>query len=117
MSLGTCLSYELTLQGNWCKMPTIKAKLLTHKKERNADGHITEIKIWIVPVSEHTPHGVKYSFVYIVNGIRIIGYDNERGKGDHRHIGGKEYPYYFVTPSQLLADFEADIEAYQKGDL
>jgi hypothetical protein len=98
-------------------MPTIKAKLLLHRKERDADGRITEIKIWAVPVTEHAPHGVKYSFVYIVNGVRVIGYDNERGKGDHRHISGMEYPYKFATPSQLMADFEADIEAYRKGEI
>jgi Family of unknown function (DUF6516) len=95
----------------------MKARLLTHRKERNSDGHITEIKIWSVLVSEHAPHGVKYSFVYIVNGIRIIGYDNERGKGDHRHICGMEYNYKFTTPSQLMSDFEADIEAWQKGEI
>ena len=98
-------------------MTTMKAQLLTHRKERNADGHITEIKIWSVSVSEHTPHGFKYSFVYIVNSIRLIGYDNERGKGDHRHINGMEYPYEFTTPSQLMADFQDDIEAYQKGEI
>jgi len=88
-----------------------------HRKEQDTDGHITEIKIWSVPVSEHAPHGVKYSFVYIVNGIRVIGYDNERGKGDHRHIGGKEYPYTFTTPWQLLEDFESAIEDYRKGEI
>lgn len=98
-------------------MPNIKAKLLVHRKERDAEGHITEIKIWSVPVSEHAPHGLKYSFVYIVNGIRVIGYDNERGKGDHRHINGLEYQYKFTTPAQLMTDFEIDVEAYQKGEL
>jgi len=109
----------LTPDNNWFKMPTIKAKakLLAHKKGRNADGHITEIRIWSVPVSEHTLHGLKYSFVYIVNGVRVIGYDNERGKGDHRHIWGKELSYVFTTPAQLMADFEADIEAYEKGEI
>ena len=42
-------------------MPTMKAKLLTHRKERNADDHIMELKPWIVPVTECTPHGLKYS--------------------------------------------------------
>ena len=54
-------------------MPTMKAKLIAHRKERNEDGHITELKAWIVPVTEHTPHGLKYSAVYIVNGVRVIG--------------------------------------------
>ena len=95
----------------------MKAQLLAHKKERNSDGHITEVKIWLVPVSEHAPHGLKYSFVYIAGGIRVIGYDNERGKGDHRHINGMEYLYTFTTPTQLMTDFNSDIEAWRKGEL
>jgi hypothetical protein len=98
-------------------MTTTKALLLVHRKERDSEGHITEIKIWSVPVSDHTMHGIKYSFVYIVNGIRVIGYDNERGKSDHRHINGLESPYIFSTPLQLMRDFEADVEGYQKGEI
>ena len=97
-------------------MPTIKAKLLVHRKERNADGHVTELKAWLVPVNVHTPHGLKYSAVYIVNGIRVIGYDNERGKGDPRHFAGVETPYIFISMAQLLADFNADINRYLEGD-
>jgi len=35
------------------------------------------MKTWKVPVSQNRPYGYKYSLVYIVNGKRIIGYDNE----------------------------------------
>ena len=97
-------------------MPTMKAKLLAHRKERNEDGHITELKAWIVPATEHTPHGLKYSVVYIVNGVRIIGYDNERGKGDHRHFAGVETPYAFISMAQLVKDFNADVTHYLEGD-
>lgn len=90
--------------------------MLTHKKERNADGHITELKAWIVPVTDHAPHGLKYSAVYIVNGIRVIGYDNERGKGDHRHYAGVEKPYVFTSMAQLVTDFKADVVRYLAGD-
>jgi len=51
----------------------MKAKLIVHRKERNEDGHITELKAWIVPVTKYTPHGLKYSAVYIINGVRVIG--------------------------------------------
>ena len=98
-------------------MTNMKAKLLVHKKERNSEGHITEIKIWSVPVGEHTPHGIKYSFVYIVNGLRVVGYDNERGKGDHCHLNGIEQPYTFTNPAQLMEDFQRDIEAWRMGEL
>jgi len=29
-----------------------------------------------------TEHGYKYSAVYVVNGVRVVGFDNERGKGE-----------------------------------
>lgn len=36
-------------------------------------------------------------------------YDNETGKGDHRHLFGAETSYQFHSPDQLIADFQADI--------
>ena len=40
----------------------------------------------------------------------LVRYDNERGKGDHRHFDGKEEEYSFVNIPSLLADFWNDIE-------
>ena len=48
--------------------------------------------------------------MYVVNGQRVVGYDNERGKGDHKHLGEREEPYRFVSPTQLMADFMADVQ-------
>ena len=39
----------------------------------------------------------------------LVGYDNERGRGDHRHIEGEEQPYSFSTPERLIDDFLADV--------
>jgi len=47
---------------------------------------------------------------YIVDGKRIVGYDNERGKGDHRHVRNVEYRYRFTDVETLLDDFLKDIE-------
>jgi hypothetical protein len=44
-------------------------------------------------------------------GVREVCYDNERGKGDHRHFSGVETPYSFSTVEQLVADFWSDVEA------
>ncbi len=55
------------------------------------------------------PHGLKYSLYYGRAGVRLVGYDNERGKGDHRHYGGREEPYEFSTPERLVADFLSDV--------
>jgi len=52
----------------------------------------------------------KIFIVYIVQGNRVIGYDNERGKGDHRHYGDTETPYQFISIEKLLSDFKADVE-------
>jgi hypothetical protein len=74
------------------------------------DGAIAEIVLWRVPapVSPST-HDLKYSLFYGRPGVREVGYDNERGKGDHRHFRGAETVYCFVSVEQLMADFWADV--------
>jgi hypothetical protein len=49
----------------------------------------------------------------VVDGVRVVGYDNERGKGDHRHAGSKEMPYRFVDVPTLLRDFLDDVKDAQ----
>jgi hypothetical protein len=90
----------------------MKATLIRHDRFNDAFGNIVEMKIWSVPVSEHTPYGVKYSLVYIVGGERVIGYDNERGKGDHKHIDGKQEQYTFIDVDVLVEDFANDVESF-----
>jgi hypothetical protein len=60
-------------------------------------------------VFEGSLHGFKYRLAYIVRGKCVLRYDNEVGKGDHRHFDGKESTYVFTTPDQLIADFQNDI--------
>jgi hypothetical protein len=55
--------------------------------------------------------GVKYSLFYGRPGIREVSYDNERGKGDHRHFRGAETPYTFSSVEQLVVDFWSDVRA------
>lgn len=88
------------------------AHLITRFKNVNPDGSILELVVWTVdtPVPP-TEHGYKYRAVYIVAGQRIIGFDNERGKGDHCHLDGKEIPYTFTTVEQLVEDFIAAVSA------
>ena len=40
----------------------------------------------------------------------MLRFDNETGKGDHKHIGNEEVPYVFTTLEQLVADFWTEIE-------
>ena len=59
-------------------------------------------------------HRFKYRLAFVYDGQRVVGYDNERGKGDHKHLGKKEMPYQFVDETQLLADFWQDVKASPK---
>lgn len=54
-------------------------------------------------------HAFKYRLAYVVRGVCVLRYDNEAGKGDHRHFGTKEGAYAFTTPDQLISDFQKDI--------
>lgn len=89
----------------------MKAELLFRERIVFADGAIVEMKIWRVaqPVPA-SMHHLKYSLFYGRHGERLVGYDNERGKGDHRHYGGREEVYLFRSVEALLADFRADVE-------
>ena len=87
------------------------AQLITSIKNINPDGSILEVVIWKVPKPvPPTEHGYKYRAVYVVDGVRIVGFDNERGKGDHCHMDGKDLPYAFIGVGQLLEDFIAAVE-------
>ena len=87
-------------------------QVVTRFKDIRSDGAIAEVVIWKVP--EPVPpaeHGYKYSAAYVVNGVRVVGFDNGRGKGDHCHIEGKEKPYTFDGVEQLNEDFMAAVDA------
>jgi hypothetical protein len=66
--------------------------------------------LWKVPTRvAGSEHDYKYRLAYVVDGTCVVRYDNEVGKGDHRHVGGVESRHRFTTPEALLAAFEQDI--------
>jgi Family of unknown function (DUF6516) len=89
----------------------MKAQRIFYDRMDYPDGSVLEMTIWQVPEAvEGSGHRLKYSLFYGRPGVRLIGYDNERGKGDHRHIGGREEPYIFTTPEALIEDFLAEVK-------
>jgi hypothetical protein len=89
----------------------MKAKRIFYDKAVMPDGAIVEMTIWQLPnPSSERPHRLKYSLFYGRDGLRIVGYDNESGKGDHKHIGETETLYKFVSVEKLVADFLTDVE-------
>lgn len=78
-----------------------------------SERSFAELVLWRLPEPvQGSLHQFKYRLAYVVSGQCVLRYDNEAGKGDHRHFGGKETRYAFRTPEQLLADFQRDIERW-----
>jgi len=94
----------------------MKAELIFQHRGHDDAGHLFEMVIWRVP-QPVVPclHPYKYRLVYIVDGQRVVGYDNERGKGDHKHINGEQFPYLFKDVRTLMRDFQADIARWKNG--
>jgi hypothetical protein len=89
----------------------VKAQLVLNDKTVFEDGSIIEVRIWSVPDPvPPTMHGYKYSLFFGRPGERLVGFDNERGKGDHKHVLGTETRYVFISITQLLQDFRVEVE-------
>ena len=89
----------------------MKARLVIKDRIRKG-GALIERVIWTVPTPvKGCSHHFKYRLYCGLNGATVVRYDNESGKGGHRHLGGNEHqqPYLFVTLEQLVIDFEADV--------
>jgi hypothetical protein len=92
-------------------MSNMKATLLVRNRIVYSESSFAELILWHLPTPvEGSTHRFKYRLAYLVDGICVVRYDNERKKGDHRHFGEKEDAYIFVSPEQLIADFQRDIE-------
>jgi hypothetical protein len=75
------------------------------------DGSFLIIRVWrVVDPVPPSPHAFKYSFFYGRPGERLVLFDNERGKGDHKHIREVESPYSFESIEKLTADFLAEMK-------
>ena len=88
----------------------MKAVALIRRRIVLAKDAFAEVVVWRLshPVSP-SKHRFRYRLAYVVSGQSVVRYDNERGKGDNRHVGTAEVPYAFSTPDRLMADFNADI--------
>lgn len=91
----------------------MKATLLVRRRERQRSGTFTEIVIWQLPRRlPGSEHRYKYRLALVDREECVLRYDNESGKGDHRHWGAEEAAYRFTTIEQLLEDFDADTRKF-----
>ncbi|WP_159718901.1 toxin-antitoxin system TumE family protein [Geminicoccus flavidas] len=92
----------------------MKAELLVRQRTRLADGMFVETVIWRVPEPVRgSAHGFKYRLALVVEGECVLRYDNEAGKGDHKHLGTVELPYRFRDLDELVDDFWRDVQGWR----
>jgi hypothetical protein len=80
-----------------------------------SENRFAELVLWRVPRPvPGSSDPFKYRLAYVVDGVCVIRYDNEVGKGDHRHFGKTERTYAFSSPDNLIADFQRDIARWDR---
>lgn len=95
----------------------MKATELVRSRIAYSASEFAEVVVWQVPVPlAGSAHLYKYRLAYVVGGECVLRYDNEAGKGDHRHLRKREYAYAFESLEQLLSDFQADIRRIRHED-
>lgn len=94
-------------------MSNMKAIKLVSTSILYSESAFAELVLWHLPQPvEGSAHGFKYRLAYVVRGECVLRYDNEPGKGDHRHVGEIECAYAFTTPEKLITEFQRDIERW-----
>jgi len=92
----------------------VKATLLLRERRIVAEDAFVELVVWQVPAPvTGSVHRFKYRLAFVVDGVCVLRYDNEAGKGDHKHLGEEQSPYVFTTPAQLLTDFWHDVDHWR----
>jgi len=82
------------------------------------ENRFAELVLWRLPKRlSGSSHSFKYRLAYVVNQQCVLRYDNESGKGDHRHWGADQTSYRFSTPEKLLNDFQRDIERWKHENI
>ena len=88
----------------------MKAMLIARTRIVYSTNSFAELVLWRVPSPvPGSSHEFKYRLAYVIDSVCVVRYDNEVGKGDHRHFGETENAYKFSTPERLMVDFQKDI--------
>jgi hypothetical protein len=95
----------------------VKATLLVRSRIVYAEDEFAELVVWeLRSHSAGSTHRYKYRLAFVARDVCVIRYDNEAGKGDHRHRNAREENYRFVSLDELFADFDRDIRSYHDED-
>ncbi len=96
-------------------IPGVKAVEFVRTRIVYSESAFAELVLWRLPSPlPGSNHRFKYRLAYVVHGQYVLRYDNEAGKGDHRHYGGEESRYAFTDPDSLIQAFQADIARWHR---
>jgi len=88
----------------------MKAELLMDERVILSIRTFVEVVIWKLPQPlQGSEHSFKYRLAYVVDGECVLRYDNEAGKGDHKHVDEVEMPYQFADLDTLQTDFWTEV--------
>ncbi|MBX9746164.1 MAG: hypothetical protein K2X34_04635 [Hyphomonadaceae bacterium] len=92
----------------------MRATLLYRERLVLSETAFVEMVVWRLPFPlAGSAHSLKYRLALVSDGACVLRYDNEAGKGDHRHVGARETPYRFADLETLQRDFWADVDAWR----
>ncbi len=92
----------------------MKAELRLRERIGLSETAFVELVVWQVPAPlAGSGHTFKYRLALVDAGVCVMRYDNEAGKGDHKHLGGVEVDYSFRELDALMDDFWADVAAWR----
>jgi len=92
----------------------MKARELFNRRVSVTEQAFAELVLWEVPEPlTGSKHRYKYRLAFVVAGACVLRYDNEAGKGDHKHVRGREVKYRFVSVDRLVADFFEDVKRWR----
>lgn len=104
----------MTTEADVVIITNMKATLVLDQRVILSETSFVEMKMWLVPKPvPASRHSYKYRLAFVVNGVCEIRFDNESGKGDHKHVGNREKPYVFSGPDELVADFLREVTRWQ----
>ena len=111
----TPLLENLTTLYNDVINSNMKAVSILRERITLDDDSFVELVVWKLPEKlAGSAHDFKYRLVLVSRNICVLRYDNEAGKGDHKHLGDEEIDYAFGGLEQLQRDFWADVEQWRK---
>jgi hypothetical protein len=111
---GAVLLSSLTTANGVVIVSNMNAVLMLNERHALSEAAFVEMVVWRLPCPlPGSSHVFKYRLALVVKGACVLRYDNESGKGDHKHTSVGEVDYRFTTPQVLLNDFWSDVDNWR----